>query len=202
MTAEAVYGAPPRELAAAAFDARQVSPLVPESEAIEDLADASLDRAVILAPPGTLERRYVLAQALRALRPGGEMTALAPKTKGGTRLGKELAAFGCTVHEDARRHHRICRLTRPEHPVGIAAAVADAAARVGGRMTLMGNVSPLEIGVRGTPDEVAAATRGVLQNAGTAPLILSVGGGVSMGMPAANIRAMIGALAEFNRQKK
>ncbi len=130
MTAEAVYGAPPRELAAAAFDARQVSPLVPESEAIEDLADASLDRAVILAPPGTLERRYVLAQALRALRPGGEMTALAPKTKGGTRLGKELAAFGCTVHEDARRHHRICRLTRPEHPVGIAAAVADGAPRL------------------------------------------------------------------------
>jgi uroporphyrinogen decarboxylase len=81
-------------------------------------------------------------------------------------------------------------------------SVADAAARVAGRMTLMGNVNPLEIGVRGTPDEVAAATREVLQSAGAQPLILSVGGGVSMGMPAANIRAMSAALAEFNRQRK
>ncbi len=80
--------------------------------------------------------------------------------------------------------------------------VAEAARRLGGRMTLMGNVNPLEIGVRGTPDEVAVATREVLQNAGSHPLILSVGGGVSMGMPAANIRAMITALAEFNQQRR
>jgi len=80
--------------------------------------------------------------------------------------------------------------------------VAEAARRVAGRMCLMGNVNPLEIGVRGSPDEVAAVTREVLQNAGAHPLILSVGGGVSMGMPAANIRAMTRALAEFNQQRK
>ncbi|MBM3860762.1 MAG: uroporphyrinogen decarboxylase [Verrucomicrobia bacterium] len=78
-------------------------------------------------------------------------------------------------------------------------SVDEAARRVGGRMTLMGNVNPLEIGVRGTPGEVASATREVLQKASRHPLILSVGGGVSMGMPAANIRAMAAALAEFNK---
>jgi len=79
--------------------------------------------------------------------------------------------------------------------------VAEAGRRVGGRLCLMGNVNPLEVGVRGTPAEVAAATRAVLADAGRQPLILSLGGGVSMGMPAANLRAMAGALAEFNRTR-
>ena len=38
---------------------------------------------------GTLERRYALALILRALKPGAPLTALAPKEKGGSRLGKE-----------------------------------------------------------------------------------------------------------------
>lgn len=75
--------------------------------------------------------------------------------------------------------------------------IARAAARLGGRMTLMGNVAPLDIGVRGTPDEVEAASLDVLRRADGHPLILSVGGGVSPGMPAANIRAMSKALVAF-----
>jgi uroporphyrinogen decarboxylase len=75
--------------------------------------------------------------------------------------------------------------------------IASAAARLGGRMTLMGNVAPLDIGVRGTPEQVEAATLDVLRRADGHPLILSVGGGVSPGMPAANIRAMSRALAAF-----
>ena len=38
--------------------------------------------------------------------------------------------------------------------------------RVGDRMCLMGNVNPLEIAVRGTPDEVREATLDVLEGAG------------------------------------
>ena len=38
--------------------------------------------------------------------------------------------------------------------------------RVGHRMCLMGNVNPLEIGVRGTPEEVRAATLDVLEGSG------------------------------------
>jgi uroporphyrinogen decarboxylase len=73
--------------------------------------------------------------------------------------------------------------------------------RVGDRMCLMGNVNPLEVGVRGTPDEVKEATLEVLE-AGTAGdgkgLILSVGGGTSPGMPRQNILAMLAALEQFN----
>jgi uroporphyrinogen decarboxylase len=62
----------------------------------------------------------------------------------------------------------------------------------------MGNVNPLEIGVRGTPEEVREATLDVLEGSGGEGIILSVGGGVSPGMPRQNIVAMQRALAEFN----
>lgn len=119
-----VYGAPPPCLALAPAGARQVSPLVPGAEALEDAAPASLSAVVVAAPPGTLERRHVLALALRALKPGGALTALAPKDKGGARLGKELAAFGCEVEETGRRHHRLCVTVRPDEAIGLNAALA------------------------------------------------------------------------------
>lgn len=126
---EAVYGAPPLELVQVAETALQVSPLVPGAARLEDLAPGGLDRVDVLAPAGTLERRYVLALALQALRPGGRLTALAPKDRGGSRLGKELAGFGCTVHEEARRHHRICALTRPETVSGLEEAIHEGGPR-------------------------------------------------------------------------
>jgi len=122
--AACVYGAPPAALATAPAGARQVSPLAPGAEALDTVAPASLSAAVIAAPPGTLERRYVLALALRALKPGAALTALAPKEKGGARLRKELEAFGCRVDEVGRQHQRICRTARPEAPVGLEAAIA------------------------------------------------------------------------------
>ena len=76
--------------------------------------------------------------------------------------------------------------------------IASAAARLGGRMTLMGNVPPLETGVRATPAQVEQATLEILRKAAGHPMILSVGGGVSPGMPAANIHAMARALAIFH----
>lgn len=122
--AEAVYGAPPAALIRAGPEAMQVSPLIPGGAEIEALGDGSLQRFVVAAPPGTLERRYVLAHALRALAEGGELIALAPKDRGGARLGRELAAFGCAVVEEGRRHHRICRARRPAAPSGVAEAIA------------------------------------------------------------------------------
>ncbi|HEY3756832.1 MAG TPA: uroporphyrinogen decarboxylase family protein [Opitutaceae bacterium] len=76
--------------------------------------------------------------------------------------------------------------------------IADVIDRVGGKITLMGNVNPLEIGVRGTPEEVREATLEILEKSGGKDIILSVGGGTSPGMPRANILAMEKALAEFN----
>ncbi len=76
--------------------------------------------------------------------------------------------------------------------------IAEVKARGGGRMCLMGNVNPLEIGVRGTPEEVHEATLEVLEKSGGEGIILSVGGGVSPGMPRENILAMLQALEAFN----
>ena len=128
-----VYGAPPSALAQPPEGARQVSPLVPGAEALEDLAPASLSAAVVAAPPGTVERRYALALILRALKAGAPLTALAPKEKGGARLRKELEAFGCQVEEEGRQHQRICHTARPSAPVGLEAAIAAGAPqRIGG----------------------------------------------------------------------
>ena len=79
--------------------------------------------------------------------------------------------------------------------------IAEVKARIGGRLCLMGNVNPLEVGVRGTPAEVRAATLDVLEKSCGENIILSVGGGVSPGMPRENIRAMLDALNEFNTSR-
>ncbi len=79
--------------------------------------------------------------------------------------------------------------------------VSEVRARVGDRMCLMGNVNPLEIGVRGTPEEVRRATLDVLEASGGEGIILSVGGGVSPGMPRQNILAMLQGLDEYNARR-
>ena len=125
-----LYGAPDPEVIELPLGATQFSPLSPGAERLEALSDGALDEITILAPPGALERRYVLAQALRALKPGGALLALAPKGKGGSRLRAELEAFGCAVDEEARRHHRICRVVRPAAPTGLQTAIAEGGPRL------------------------------------------------------------------------
>ena len=125
----AVYGAPPEDLVEVPSGAVQTSPLVPGAGTLEGLKDQSHDAFVVAAPPATLERRYVLAQALRALKPGGELIALAPKDRGGRRLKAELESFGCEVEDEGRRHARICRTTRPMDPENLDMAIAEGALR-------------------------------------------------------------------------
>ena len=127
MSSTALYGAPAAGLVEVQAGAIQVAPLIPGSTDLADLAEASLDAVVMLAPAGTLERDYALAQALRALRPGGTLSAFAPKDKGGARLRKALEPFGCVVVEDARKHHRFCQTTRPMTLSGLEAAIAAGA---------------------------------------------------------------------------
>ncbi|MFZ5668137.1 MAG: class I SAM-dependent methyltransferase [Pseudomonadota bacterium] len=131
-----LYGLPPRDVVEAPDGALQVSPLVPGSASLEGLAEGSLAGATLLAPPGTVERRYVIALALRALVPGGRLTVAAPKDRGGSRLRGELEAFGCAVLEEARRHHRICRVARPAEPAGLDDAIARGAARFSAELGL------------------------------------------------------------------
>ncbi|TCS10091.1 class I SAM-dependent methyltransferase [Caulobacter sp. BK020] len=125
----AVYGFPPFDVVEVPGGAVQVSPLVVGATDMADIAEGSLDEIVILAPAGVAERRYVLAQALRALKVEGRLTALAPKDRGGLRMNKELAAFGCTIGESAKRHHRICVALKPANLTGLETAIAEGAPR-------------------------------------------------------------------------
>jgi uroporphyrinogen decarboxylase len=76
--------------------------------------------------------------------------------------------------------------------------IAEVLSRTGGRMCLMGNVAPRDLGVRGTPEQVRQAALDVLRKTGGRNLILSLGGGVSPGMPKQNIEAMVAAIREFH----
>jgi len=71
--------------------------------------------------------------------------------------------------------------------------VLEARAKTDGRLCLMGNVPPLEVGVRGTPEAVGRQAEEILAKTQGAGLILSVGGGVSPGMPKENILALAAA---------
>ena len=113
MTLVLLYGAPEPSLVELPAGTTQVSPLILGSSDLAAMDDASADQAIVLAPGGTLERDYVMAQMLRVLKPGAALTALGPKDKGGSRLRKALERFGCAVSEDARRHHRFCHAVRP-----------------------------------------------------------------------------------------
>jgi 16S rRNA (guanine1207-N2)-methyltransferase len=125
MKPSGVYGTPPAELAEVPAGAIQFSPLIPGSGPLEQQEEGTLGELVVLAPPGTVERRYTIALALRALAPGGSLTVLAPKDKGGSRIAKELKSFGCNSTETSRRHHRICTGERPVLPVGLEEALTE-----------------------------------------------------------------------------
>ncbi len=127
-----LYGRPPLVFDRPA-EALQTSPMIPGSTAIETVETGSAEAAVIYAPAGVLERRHVLAQALRALRPGGRLDVMAPKDRGGSRLRKELAAFGLEGAESSKAHHRRWQGVRPEKVSGLDEALrAGALQRVEG----------------------------------------------------------------------
>jgi 16S rRNA (guanine1207-N2)-methyltransferase len=125
----ALYGQADHDLAPSAADAVQLSPMVPGSTDIASVPDESLNAVTVRAPAGAVERRYVLAQALRILAPGGRLTAFAPKDRGGLRLKKELEALGGEVGESARRHNRICVVVRSPHMKTLAETITAGAPR-------------------------------------------------------------------------
>ena len=121
-----LYGRPPAVFDPPA-DAIQTSPLIPESAALEAMEPGSVDDVTVYAPPGVLERRYTLAMALRALKVGGRLDVMAPKAKGGSRLAKEMKAFGLEIAETAKAHHRRCIAQRPDVVEGVDEAIAAGA---------------------------------------------------------------------------
>ncbi|WP_374576944.1 class I SAM-dependent methyltransferase [Phenylobacterium sp.] len=125
----AVYGTPRPDVVETPRSARQLSPLIPGSDDMAAAPDAVWEEVVVQVPPGAVEARHVLAQALRTLKPGGLLTAAAPKDKGGLRIRKILAGLGCEAAETSRRHHRICTVERPAQVAGLDAAIAEGAPR-------------------------------------------------------------------------
>ena len=78
--------------------------------------------------------------------------------------------------------------------------IAEVKAKMGHRVALLGNVAPLDLGVRGTPDEVYTAALKCLEKAASGGgLILSFGGGVSPGTRPENIDALLQAARDWNQ---
>ena len=72
--------------------------------------------------------------------------------------------------------------------------IGEVKARMGHRVALMGNVPPLDVGMHGTPADVARWARECLdKGAPGGGMILSFGGGVSPGTPPENIDALLEA---------
>jgi len=77
--------------------------------------------------------------------------------------------------------------------------IGEVKAKMGHRVAMMGNVPPLDVGVRGTPEEVAQWARECLEKgAPGGGMILSFGGGVSPGTPPENIDAMLQAARQWS----
>ncbi|MBZ0301518.1 MAG: uroporphyrinogen decarboxylase family protein [Anaerolineae bacterium] len=75
-----------------------------------------------------------------------------------------------------------------------------AKARMGHRVALMGNVPPLDVGVRGTPEDVYQWARKCLDaGAPGGGHILSFGGGVAPGTPAENVDALVSAARQWSQ---
>lgn len=81
--------------------------------------------------------------------------------------------------------------------------ITEVKARMGHRVALMGNVAPLTMGVRGTPEDVARAAQDCLdKGAPGGGMVLSFGGGVSPDTPAENIDALVGAACAWSPSDK
>ena len=126
----AVYGAPLAELVDVPADARQCSPLYTQSAALEDCPDSSLDAFFIYAPGGALERKFILAHALRALKPSGELTVMAPVKRGGQRLKSDLETMGCAPSVSSKRHHKIAVCQPPDNLAAVHEMIEDSGPRL------------------------------------------------------------------------
>jgi len=82
------------------------------------------------------------------------------------------------------------------------ANIAEVKAIMGHRVALMGNVPPLSVAGREPPDVVKRHALECLNKAAPGGgMILSLGGGVSMGTPAESLDAMLEAAREWKDKK-
>jgi uroporphyrinogen decarboxylase len=78
--------------------------------------------------------------------------------------------------------------------------IADVKEKIGHRVALLGNVAPMDLGVRGTPKDVYAAAMDCLEKAApSGGMILSFGGGVPPGTLPENIDALLQAARDWDQ---
>jgi len=78
---------------------------------------------------------------------------------------------------------------------GVQTTLPDLRALSGHRMTILGNIPPLNVLARGTPEDVRAAVRALLtRTPDRSRLILSCAGGMPPGVPTENLRAFLDAV--------
>jgi uroporphyrinogen decarboxylase len=81
--------------------------------------------------------------------------------------------------------------------------IGQVKAQMGHRVALMGNVPPLDVGVRGTPADVMQWAEACLdKGAPGGGMILSFGGGVSPGTPPENIDALLAAARRWSQTRE
>jgi 16S rRNA (guanine1207-N2)-methyltransferase len=138
MSRSLLYGQIPFGLAEVPEDGLQVSPMFPSQAALESLTEATYTSLTMYAPANTAERQHDIALALRALVPASLIVVIAPKDKGGSRLAKELTAFGVQVSDNPKRHHRICAGIVPNTLRGLDEAIAAGSLQLAPKTGLMG----------------------------------------------------------------
>jgi uroporphyrinogen decarboxylase len=115
-------------------------------------------------------------------------------------LAKAFAAFEARVrffHNDAPG--RVCAPHLAEAGVNLFNfssdhGLAEMREWTGGKVALMGNVPPRDVLAAGSPEDVHAAVRAALDDAGDrAGLVLSCGGGMPPGVPTENVEAFLDA---------
>jgi uroporphyrinogen-III decarboxylase len=80
-------------------------------------------------------------------------------------------------------------------------SIRNARQALGGTMLLMGNLDPVGLLLRGTPEEVAAKAAECLAEAGSdESFLLSSAGGLAPGTPVPNLRAMAEALQQWEQR--
>ena len=138
----AVYGTPRPDVVETPRGARQLSPLIPGSDDIAAAPDAAWDEVVVQVPPGAVEARYVLAQALRTLKPGG-LLILSTLNRTARSFGAAIIGAEWVMRWLPRGTHDWQRFITPDELAGL---VKGAGLRVADRRGMVFN--PLTFGWR------------------------------------------------------
>lgn len=118
-----------------------------------------------------------------------------------TRIFQHFSGLLRVYHNDTPCPHLLESLSRAGFDVFNFSHQTDIALvkeKMAGCAALMGNVAPLDLGVRGAPEQVYSAAMDCLDKAAPGGgLILSFGGGVSPGTSAENIDALVQAANDW-----